>query len=494
MSSSSLRRSVRDFGPSASVGLFAFLLAVSTIDVPSIWVDETATRIAVELDGDRFSDMLREIDLVHGAYYSVLRAWATVAGTSIAALRLPSAVAIGLTASMVVVLGRRVRSTRVGVLGGIVLTLLPPVLYTGGDARPRALACAAVTAACLAFVIATQESGGRARLAWTAHAALGSLAVVLNVHDVLVIAALGVTVLVSAARRSVGRSTLVGWTTATAASAAIVVPFMCAAAGQVHQVGWIERPEPVRLIAEVGVFQWFFTSIPAAIVGWGCVLVALTSPRRRGPGSVGARTLLVPWLLLPTAVLVATLLTAHPMYHWRYPSMSLPALALLIALGLDRLRPLVRWAVAAVLVVACVVSWTTERFDAPRPDLRRAAQVIVAERSVRPGPAGIVYGPSVNRSEDIRHDRPEAVRGLRDLTLLPARQHGAGWFKDQRAQPDVIPRRSDGLRTVFYVGMAGSEEEAEVRAALDESGFDEVSTRTFRGGRVGTGVVTTFVR
>ncbi len=54
-----------------------------------------------------------------------MHVWLAAVGYSPFTLRLPSAIAVGVTAALVVILGSRLISLRVGVVAGVLFALLP---------------------------------------------------------------------------------------------------------------------------------------------------------------------------------------------------------------------------------------------------------------------------------------------------------------------------------------------------------------------------------
>jgi mannosyltransferase len=480
-----------------AVGAVAAAVSAAAIGRPSLWYDESATRIAVQLDPTDFSRMLHEVDLVHAAYYGLLRGWCHLVGTSLPALRLPSAVAVGTGAGLLVVLGTRLQSLRLGVSAGLVFAVLPVTVEMGGDARSRAVACSVVIATVLAFVTARSTTGRGRIAAWSAFGALGALAVVVNVHDALVLAALAVTLLIGVRRQTADRADLRAWAIASAATGAVALPFAWATATQVGQVAWIGPVRATEAAQLVAVTQWFPGAPAAALVGWCCVVVGLL-PRRHDPAPWRATVLLlVPWAVVPTAVLLLSHVAGVPMYSPRYPSMSTPALALLIALGVLRATPPWRVSIAALLVATSAVSWCQQRFDPTRPDWRSAAQHIEHERTVHPGPAGIVYSQTLRRPEHIADDSPGSVEGLVDLTAGPREDDQTRWFFRERRTPASasVVDSTAGLQTVLYVGAPGAELD-DLAEALSAQGFAAVGEHRFRGERHDRdhGSVVTFAR
>jgi mannosyltransferase len=97
------------------------------IQGPSITRDEDATLLAVHRTFPQLVHMLGNIDVVHGAYYSLIWVIARVFGTSELAVRFPSAVAMAVAAGGVTLLGRRLVSTEAGLAAGLVFAFLPSV-------------------------------------------------------------------------------------------------------------------------------------------------------------------------------------------------------------------------------------------------------------------------------------------------------------------------------------------------------------------------------
>ncbi|MBT2504092.1 hypothetical protein [Curtobacterium sp. ISL-83] len=159
------------------VGAAAALVAVAFSWVPSVWYDEAATVVSA---GRPWADLGREVshvDIVHATFYSFMHLWFQLVGYSPFTLRLPSALAVGAAAGLVVVLGRLLVDVRVGVLAGAFFALMPRVTWMGSEGRSFALATLIAVAATIVFVIAHRRmtSGGRAWPWWIAYVALSVL-------------------------------------------------------------------------------------------------------------------------------------------------------------------------------------------------------------------------------------------------------------------------------------------------------------------------------
>ena len=87
--------------------------------------------------------MVGNIDAVHGLYYLLMHGWFAVFPATEFASRLSSALAAGVAAAGVVVLGRQMSSRAVAVTAGVVFAILPRVTWAGMETRSYALSMAA---------------------------------------------------------------------------------------------------------------------------------------------------------------------------------------------------------------------------------------------------------------------------------------------------------------------------------------------------------------
>ena len=100
--------------------LVTLAVTLYQIQRPSLWRDEGATLAAVHRSLPQLLHMLGHTDVVHGAYYVLMWFETRAAGTSVLALRFPSAVGMAVAAGFIAALGRRLVSTRAGLAAGLV--------------------------------------------------------------------------------------------------------------------------------------------------------------------------------------------------------------------------------------------------------------------------------------------------------------------------------------------------------------------------------------
>ncbi|WEO78165.1 hypothetical protein BJQ94_03750 [Cryobacterium sp. SO2] len=482
---SSPRRSVTRSGriPVASewraaavVGAFGAILSLALAWQPSIWFDEAATISATMRSWPELGRMLQSVDAVHGLYYVGMHLWLDLVGYSSFALRLPSAVFVGVSAALTVLLVSSRASRRTAVLSGIVFCLLPRVTWMGTEGRSYALTAALAIALTLVFLAAWRRGPAprHIRLLWWALYGLAAVAATATfIYLAFLVAAHGLTALwtVWAARRRdpAARASLAGWALASVAAALLLLPFALAVVRQSGQVSWIA---PISWGSWNGVFvtQWFYLNPAFAVVAWALLVigvVALIRGRSRATGSpapsAGARNpsllaVALPWLAVPTlgVILVSALLS--PLYSPRYLTFCAPAVAILIGVGLAALRR--RWLIITALVV--LVALAAPQFVAQRqPEAKQnsswseVADLISRERAAHPGETGaVIYGPvrqhPAATTRVIAYSYPDAFTGLIDVKLkTPAAQTGELW--ETRYPLDAVTDRLDGVDAVWLV-------------------------------------------
>jgi mannosyltransferase len=211
---------------------------------------------------------------------------------------------------------------------------------------------------------------------------------------------------------------------------------------------------------------------------------------RRAP-VLGVGSVAIPWLVLPTACLLAGSLY-HPIFVSRYVLFSLPALALLAgaavvdvgrAVGLSRSTPALRTSVAAVCigVLALVVA-------KPQAELRRldahgddpAAEAAYLISVTKPGD-GIVYAP-----RDLVHSLvPYATQGQLPADALLARSATASstlnGVQVGAAQVPAALLRYDRLWVLDIPGLEDDDPLAITTGAILATHFHEVSVTAEHG-------------
>lgn len=443
------RRGARPDSPAvlaAAFGALATVLSAFGSWIPSLWGDEATSIMSAQRSVPSLFGMLAHVDAVHGAYYLGLHVWGQFFGFSPFAVRLPSAIAVGLATAAVVLLATRLRGTRTAVVAGLICAVLPRVTYMGEEARSFAFSAAIAGWLTVLLLAALRRERPRATW-WVAYGALLAVGTYVFLYTLLFVLVHGVLIAASRAPRRVVRA----WLLAVGAALVATVPLLIAAVGEHHQIAYlavIPQLAPATLFSGL----WFGGGWPVAIAGWALIVLAVvTAARRRvaerralpvgGPRS----SLLLPaspsgpslvflalvWLLLPTLILIA-LQPFVPDFTARYVSFCAPAVALLMACGIDDLLTWRRWAgvVAGVLVLALSVPLYVGQRTLYAKNGSDWAEVSAAVgANARPGDA-VVFDEGAQPSKLPRlalHAYPAGFADTADVTLAVPFAQNSSW-------------------------------------------------------------------
>lgn len=480
-------------GTAAGLGAFGFLVSVAGSWNPSYWGDEAASVMSAERSLPSLFTMFGNVDAVHGTYYILLHFWIQAFGTSELATRLPSALAIGAATMGTAILARGLFTARIAVLAGLVFAVLPRVTFMGAEARSTALAtaCAIWLTVLLLRIIrvaALPTTSIRMRRGlWAAYAALGALGIYVFLYLVLLIPVHALAVWLWAPRehrRSVWRK----WLVATGSAILLAAPVLVYGLAQHDQISFIgSRPQVSVLTALVS--QWF-DSAPVALAAWTLIVLAgvlgyfsQRSSRGFAQPIRPALTVMLAWIVGPTAVLLIGTRLVAPMYIQRYLSFCTPAVAIVIALGIAYLGR--RWlqAGALLLLVALIapvyLSQRTAFAKDGGSDWRQASAVIAA--NAHPGDA-VIFDGSVKPSRLPRlalRLYPAAFTGLQDVTLATPFQQTSGLW-DLTTPLVSVSDKLAKTTTVWILENVGSTEtvaETDVHE-LEGWGFSPAMTTT----------------
>ena len=383
--------------------------------------------------------MLGNVDAVHGTYYVFLHFWIDAFGASELSTRLPSAIAISVATAGTAVLAHMLINTRVAIIAALVFAVLPRVTFMGAEARSAALATAIAVwlTVLLVHTLSTHPSTGDQFGLWAGYAVLLAVGTYLFLYVALLIPMHGLAVLFMQHRQDRWK-TIARWATATGAGLVLAVPVIVGGMTEREQLSFIARLQVDMLHAAVN--QWF-GNVSLAVLAWTLIALAIAATfvgrrswRTRVPITRSVLTVMLAWMLIPSAVLLIGTLLVTPMYLQRYLSICTPAAAITIAVGIACLR--MRWlqAAALLLVVALAVpTYLSQRGDFGKnkgSDWRQAAAVL--QSSAKPGDA-VVFDESPSPSRKPRlaiHLYPDSFQGLRDVTLALSYQKTDGLWDE----------------------------------------------------------------
>lgn len=427
------------------VGLLAASISLIRIGHPSIWTDEAATVSAATRGVSAWWALITRIDAVHGLYYLGMHYWIALTGRSPTMLRLPSALAVGAGAAGVVRLGALLVDRRTGLFAGLALAVIPRVFWAGGEARSYAFDLAAAVWVTLAL-LAAMRHGGAWR--WARYAVALLVASTLFVYILL----LGVAHLVTVVL--VQRARLRSMAMALAAVAVLVAPLLVLAHHEQWQLPFHHPPSLPATLMQVAVQQFFTGELPIhaqtlrpgidwtlaamllAALTWTLLALALVltlagrwRPDRR------LLAVVVPWLVVPTMLILGYTYAVKPLYSPRYPTFTAPALALLLGAVIARFRHSWQRLAAGVLLVALAVPVLgVQRTTGAKRASDWAPAAAYLRLHARPGD-DIAYLDLLGRrtvtTAKLAIAYPDAVSGLDDVTAhLTAIQNRSLWGRE----------------------------------------------------------------
>jgi mannosyltransferase len=150
---------------------------------PELWRDELASWAFATRPVPDLITTARHTDANHLAYYLLLHYWIAAFGDSVDAMRALSVLAMAGAAACVTLAGRRLASTRAGLLAGLVFALVPSVSRFAQEIRSYALEMLVATLATLLLLRALDQPAVRR---WAAY---GACLAVLGYLDPVALAA-----------------------------------------------------------------------------------------------------------------------------------------------------------------------------------------------------------------------------------------------------------------------------------------------------------------
>src|SRR6266568_3667224 len=462
----------------------AFAVGGYEIGSPSFWRDEAYTKDAIGRPAGHIFALLGHQDAVHGAYYLLMHVIAAAAGTSATALRFPSLCAMVIAAGFVAATGRRAAALAAapgsrgrldipaltGLLSGLLFATAPYMTFYAQMARSYAIET--MFASIASYLLLRAYPDGRWRW-WSAYGAAVALTGLFNVFGLLILAAHGVTLLLTGARgpsaagRRIGRVPL-RWLAVSAAAVAVLGPLLGVARGQQQQIQWLTRPDfsaMERLLTDLAGSRALI--IPFALLALAGLATACLADdwRPLNPAAIA-----LPWLVVPPLLLIAASFV-KPVYYVRYVEFCLPALSILAGAGLAGLirftagAPLGRlrhgrvrlaWLPAVVVIagLAALLAGPQQaiRQTAARPDNLRLASAIVAA-SEQPGDV-VFYIPFTMRVLGTGYPVPFAR--LRDIALAKSPLASATLTGTEVGNPAELAGRFTDVRRVWVVTGASN--------------------------------------
>jgi mannosyltransferase len=496
---------------------------------PSLWRDEAYTKDAIGRSVSQIFALLGHQDAVHGTYYLFMHVIAAAIGTSATALRFPSLCAMVIATGFTAAIGRRAaalaqapRLTRApkltqapklmqapkltqapnltrapnaegasrvstpaltGLLAGLVFATAPYMTFYAQTARSYAVVTMFATIA--SYLLLRAYPDGRWRW-WSAYGAAIAFTGLFNLFALLILAAHGVTLLLTDARgrlgsgqpgrsqpgrsqpgsgRWIGRLP-VRWLAVSAAALIVPGPLLRVASGQQVQIDWLTRPD-LKTIQRL--FDDFAGSkelvVPVVLLALAGLAASCLADKWR---PLNPAAIALPWLVVPPFLLIVVSYV-KPVYYERYVEFCLPALAILVGAGLTgivrlaaaaplrqlrlgRLRlawmpPVVATLIVLGLAAMLVGPQRAIRQTAARPDNLRLASAIVAAHEQ---PGDVVFYIPLDM-QVLGTGYPAPFLRLRNIALAESPIASATLTGLEVTSPAVLKSRFTDVRRVWVV-------------------------------------------
>jgi mannosyltransferase len=218
--------------------------------------------------------------------------------------------------------------------------------------------------------------------------------------------------------------------------------------------------------------QWFGGSVALAVLAWllvvvVCVMVAVPECRHRVPAGGGDLVALaVPWLVLPTALLLLLSRSVAPLWVPRYLAYCAPAAALLLGLAVSVFA---RWwqrtAVIGLIVALAFPGYLDQRAPTAKDGSDWSIVAAFMQAHVDPGDAVLFVPADRHRSpRRAAEGYPDQFIGLSDIAL---RGRGAqlGELYDVGRPVEEIAGRLNGVARVWVLGTTDSNDDEPAHTA-----------------------------
>lgn len=343
------------------------------------WDEATTADVARRSVGEIWR-LLHHVDAVFGPYYLFMHAWTRLVGNSEVDLRLPSIVAMAAAVAVAGELGRRLFSPLVGLLGGLILCLLPNSSRYAAEARPYAFTCLLSAVALLLLLVALER--GRA-WQWIAYGGAVVLLGLSHLVALTTLAAHATVVCYDRCRHGPSRRHTL-WVVVLTVAAVALLPIAWLGSGQQDvQLAWVD---PLTL---GGLYHGPGATVGSVPTAWLLIGLALFARWR-----LADRLIVVAvWALAPVVVVAAVSVLVTPLWVARYLLVVLAPVAILAAVAVGGqpatgFRPIRALWPAGVLVLLAATAYPGQlavRGATAKngPDYRSIARIV--DDGQRPG-------------------------------------------------------------------------------------------------------------
>lgn len=441
----------------------AAALRFHSLGAKTFWFDEGVSVGIARLDWVNFARILWRREANMSLYYLLLHPWLRW-GNSESFVRSLSVLFAVATIPAMYALGRRLFDSRTGLIAAALLTVNAYHVRYSQEARGYSLMVLLCVLSSVYFLKCLDEPSSRNR---DIYAVVSGLAVYAHFYSLLLIAAQWLS-LRFLDREAIPAALNAAWKRIALAVSPILLFVVTTGAGPLR---WIQRPSlgdlwrfAILLSGNGGI-----ALLLAYLVAIGCAIFPALRNRlnRRFPRESWRYKFLLIWLLFPI-ILALILSLARPLFLPRYFIFCLPALLLLAATGLSRIRP--AWLLAPALLLFAALSlkgtmaYYQQDFDDERDDWRSVSGYVLG--NTQPGDVLLFHVPMGRMPYEYYHSLAGTSWGPR--VLYPS--HGDRiTFLDFVEKPDYL-RLGQALTEYPRVWIVISHAET-------PSGLDQVATK-----------------
>ena len=373
-------------GPSSSLELsllalitgLAAVLRFHSLAAKSFWFDEGVSVAIARLDWYNFARILWRREANMSLYYFLLHGWLLFGGSEFFVRSLSVLFAVA-SVPAIYLLGRRLFDSRVGLIAATLLAMNAYHIQYSQDARSYSLMVLLCLLSSLYFLRCLVEPSRRNR---TAYILSSALAVYAQFFSLLLVAAQWVSLKMVDPRQTLRQArTDKDWRWIALLVSPVVAFIVTTGAGPLR---WVQRPG----LKDLWIFALHFVGNggPLLMLASMAACFAALAPvwhtrrKRQVPWEVWRYRFLLCWLLFPL-LLTLGLSLVKPLFVPRYFIFCLPALLLLVASGISRLRsaPLQATALLFVLILSVRGSagYYERDLDIQRDNWRAATQYLL---------------------------------------------------------------------------------------------------------------------
>lgn len=344
------------------------------LDSRSLWYDETLSARRADLEWGKLWTLIVNREMNMSLYYILLKLWVSFFGVNDYSVRLPSVFfAVG-SVFIIYAVGKELQGTRVGLAAAWLLSVHAFFIYYAQEARGYTLLVLLTSGSMYFFVKSLKEPSWKT---WTGFVTLGVLSVYAHLFGALILMAQAASLLFFPKGR-------VDWRGVFFSAGAIVFCLVPIALFILFQdtgdINWHTKPGLKN-----------FSKLVSSLGGWGDeleigyflfgLLAVLFSVwklwARKSSFETWSYAVIIFWLFLPI-VLVLALSYFKPLFKDRYLIISLPAVILMVSVGISKIRqPLIYVSVLALLVTFSVSNVVTSYYKIKKENWRGATHFVL---------------------------------------------------------------------------------------------------------------------